>query len=443
MLLFSARSATSLVLSSCALLFAVAACSSSSPEGSGSSSGGSSGTAQNDGGPKPEEEGPLQPRAVCNTVAADSTTGQGCSGSGTGQELCPVASTTCGTGSCVYDTRLDNTFRFYCAPTCTVGGDQVCPLGFACAAPTASCAQGTAGLCARDAAWTCNAAIDTTGLRYFEGPTGDLFALKSLSGKATLSVLADKALRELTSWDEASASVIAVLPVGAARGLLITGEKEISFDTASATVAARQGARSYNQIFGTLADGSIAALETTGTIGFAALHKRGESGQWTEVGPTKKRIGRVLALRSGFLANTDGELSVSSDGETFTAIAAPPGATLKDAAFVAAGRSTEDFYLALAGHLHRFRKGSWVEEGPRGGAAVAGRSDLLRVSTKNVVAFHTWNGQSYSSFIANGTGCWRTNQVRDFELGTLAGESFFLSPGVSSRDKGLCQMPAK
>lgn len=440
---FTARSALSLVLSTCALAIAVAACSSSSEGPSASSSGGSSGATGGDGGAKPEEEGPLQPRAVCNTVAADTATGQGCSGSGSGQELCPVTSTTCGSGTCVYDTRLDNTFRFYCAPTCTVGGDQMCPLGFACAAPTASCAQGTAGLCARDAAWTCNAAIDTTGLRYFEGPTGDLFALKSLSGKATLSVLVDRSMRELGSWEEASASVVAVLPAAGNRGLLITGEKEVSFDTASATVAARQGARSYNQVFGTLADGSIAALEATGAIGFAALQKRSESGQWTEVGPTKKRLGRILALRTGFLANTDGELSISTDGETFTAIAAPPEATLKDASFVAAGRSPEDFYLALAGRLYRFRKGTWVVEGPRGGAPVAGRSDVLRVSTKNVVAFHTWNGQSYSSFVASGTGCFRTNQVRDFEQGTLAGESFFLAPGVSSRDKGLCQLPAK
>ncbi len=439
----SARGATALAFVACALCFSAAACSSTSDGPSGSSSGGSSGNPQGDGGAKPEEEGPLTPRAVCNTVAADGTTGQGCSGSGSGQELCPVASTTCGSGSCVYDTRLDNTFRFYCAPTCTVGGDAVCPLGFACAAPTASCAQGTAGLCARDAAWTCNAAIDTTGLRYFEGPTGDLFALKSLSGRATLSVLVDKALRELGSWDEASASVIAVLPAPGNRGLLITGEKEVSFDTASATVAARQGARSYNQVFGTLADGTIAALESTGSVSFAALQKRNDAGQWTEVGPTKKRVGRLVALRTGFLANTDGELSVSADGETFTTIASPPGATLKDATFVAAGRSTADFYLALAGHLYRFRKGTWVEEGPRGGAPVAGRADLLRVSVKDVVAFHTWNGQGYASFIANGAGCFRTNQVRDFEQGTLAGESFFLSPGVGSRDKGLCQMPAK
>jgi hypothetical protein len=298
-------------------------------------------------------------------------------------------------------------------------------------------------VCARDAAWTCNAAVDGTGLRYFEGPSGDLFALKGLSGKATLSVLSGKTLRELASWDEQSPSLVAVLPGSGTRGLLITNDKEVTFDTNTATVAARQAGRSYSLVFGTLADGTIAALDAAGGVGFAALLKRSDTGQWAEVGPTKKRLGRIVALRTGFLANTDGELSTSTDGETFTPIAAPPGAVLKDATVVAAGRSTEDFYLALSGRLYRFRKGTWVEEGARGAAPVAGRTDLLRVSTKNVVAFQTWNGQTYTTFVASGTSCWRTSQVRDFEQSTLAGETFFWSPDTSSRDRGLCQVPAK
>lgn len=430
------RFTTTILLASFSIF--TAACASS-----GSSSGGSTetnkpqspGDGSGTGTETPEPEKPLAAKAVCETIETDSSFGNSCSGTGSGQEVCAFDSTSCGANKCVYDTRKQGLFDFYCAPRCNAADTSVsCPLGYECITPTASCAGNAEdGVCTKRVDFGCEDAGDASGT-FLEGLDGALLVVKWTGTQGSLRQKTKTGWRTLTTWaDTASSGNLYGVARSDRRLLIVTSGTEILVDedgTAKATK--RTATTSYAPSVGVDASGEFVALEQASGA-YATVSRRGADGKWSEVGPTRKRIASLAVLGKGFVARCGEELCTSKDGESFETIAAPPDVALTDTTrFSAAGLSHEDFYLAVDGRLFHHRKGKWVEEGPRGQTPGSSTSssypDSVRVSSTGAVAFFTWEpgtyGSTYRTFTTtNGGECWKTTTENNLESATLVGDS--------------------
>lgn len=383
---------------------------------------------------QPQAEKPLTPRAICATVDTDASFGKSCSGTGRGEEVCAFTSSQCGANECVYDTRKADMFDFYCAPKCNAADKSLgCPLGYECVVPTASCAgPAVEGVCARSTGFACKDVGDATGT-FVEGLDGVLYVLSWSGSQGSLREKTASGWRTLTTWSETSTyNLLAGVARSGARLLIVTSGYEIVLEDGTAKATKRSTSTtstSYTPAVGVAADGSFVALEQANG-NYATLSKRAADGKWTEVGPTKKRIASLNVLGIGFVARCGKDLCTSADGESFDVLAAPPDVVITETSrFVASGPSHEDFYFAVDGRLFHQRKGKWVEEGPRGAApnpngSSSGYQDILRTSSTGAVAFYTWNGTSYTSYVAKADGeCWKTTTADNLNSATLVGDT--------------------
>lgn len=391
--------------------------------------GGESGNGETN---QPQPEKPLTARAVCETIETDTNFGRGCSGTGSGQEVCAFESTSCGANKCVYDTRKDGEFDFYCAPRCNAADTSIsCPLGYECITPTASCAVGAEdGVCTRRVDFGCKDAGDASGT-FVEGLDGTLLVLKwtGTQGSLRQKTSSSTGWKTLTTWSDSSSSGYLY---GVARSdrrlLIVTSGYEILVEDGTAKATKRAtGTTSYTPSVGVAADGSFVSLELTGS--YATVSRRADDGNWNEIGPTRKRIADLSILGKGFIARCGDELCTSADGEAFDTLAAPPDVTVTQTTrFTAAGSSNEDFYLATEGRLFHHRKGKWVEEGPRGqlpgSSTSSSYADKLKASSTGAVAFFTWNGSSYTTYTTTGASeCWKTTTENNLNSATLIGDA--------------------
>jgi hypothetical protein len=418
-------------------LIGTAACASSGTGGGGSpetdkpQSGNGTGTTD----PKqPPAEKPLTAKSVCETVETNANLGDGCSGTGSGQEVCALEDTSCGVNKCVYDTRNAGTYAFYCAPKCSTADPSVaCPLGYECVAPTSTCAgEAEDGVCAKRADFGCKDVGDAGGL-FVEGLDGELLVVKFSGTQGSLRQKTNTGWRTLTTWSDPSTSgVLRGVARSDERLLIVTNTNDILVENGAATATKRDTTTtSYAPVVGVAANGDFVLLETTSNS-YATLSRRGTDGKWSEVGPTRKRVASLSALGKGFLARCGEELCASADGEAFDPISAPPDVTITQVTtFAAAGRSYEDFFFAIEGRVFHYRKGKWVEEGPRGQAAGSSSSysDKLRVSSTGAVAFSTWNGTSYVTYSATDGGeCWKQTSENVLSSFTLVGNAMMWTP---------------
>lgn len=393
---------------------------------------------------QPAPEKPLTAKAVCETVETDTNFGKGCSGSGSGQEVCALEDYSCGANKCVYDTRKADTYDFYCAPRCNAADPSVsCPLGYDCVAPTASCAGNAEdGVCAKRVDFGCKDVGDASGT-FVEGLDGALLVLKWTGTQGSLRQKTNTGWRTLTTWSDTSSSgYLYGVARSAKRLLLVTSTTEILVEEGAAKATKRStSTTSYTPSVGVDAAGEFVSLELTSGA-YATVSRRGSDGKWNEVGPTRKRIASLAVLQKGFLARCGEDLCTSADGEAFEAIAAPPDVAITDTTrFTAGGVSHEDFFLAIEGRLFHHRKGKWVEEGPRGQYAGTSGSypDTLKVSATGAVTYLTYNGSSYTTYTSTTNGeCWKTTTENDLRSATLVGDALMWTTYGSSEN--LCSL---
>jgi hypothetical protein len=396
---------------------------------------------------------PLTPRAVCATVETGAAFGQGCSGAGSGDAVCALSDSRCGSDACVFDSRDDDTFALYCAPKCIVGDATRCPIGYECVEESSSCGATSkgGGVCARRADNGCDSRIEIRSGTFFEGPSGELYHLAADYGskRVTLSTRSGLMFDEVSSWDGSGGNIIALVR-NKDRLLLVTDDMEVLIEGGKATPRKRAGTSSSSSAYGVAKDGSFVSLQSTGgSESFAALSRRGDDGVWTELGPTRQRVSKIESLTSGFLAVCQKTLCSSADGEVFTPVTLPAGATLDDeSTYAAVGASVDDFYLTVGGGLWHQRRGAWVEEGPRGAAQAvdAGsypRPDLLRSFADGTVVFHTWNGKGYSTYVG-GDDCWSFSTGGNLDNTALV-KSADINAFVwaHSYERIFCSMPAR
>lgn len=443
------RFTTTILLAS--FLSVTAACASSASSTGGSTETNSPRAPGGAGAENPAPaERPLTAKAVCATVETDTSFGDGCSGTGSGQEVCALEDSSCGANTCVYETRKEGLFDFYCAPRCNAADASLsCPLGYECVAPAPSCAgDAQEGVCTKRVDYGCKDVGDASGT-FLEGLDGALLVIKWTGTQGTLRQKTNTGWRTLTTWSDTSSSASLY---GVARSenrlLIVTSGTEILVEDGVANAVERAATASYAATFGVDAKGEFVSLETSSSGQYATLSKRGADGKWSEVGPTRKRIASLAVLQKGFVARCGEELCMSADGEGFEPLLAPPDVTISEATrFKAAGISNEDFYLAIEGRLFHHRKGQWVEEGPRGQAPGASGSssyeDVLRVSSTGAVTFTTWNGSSthgsqFTTYTNTSDGeCWQTTPENDLRSATLVGDAFMWT---SYRDGDLCTL---
>ena len=380
---------------------------------------------------KPPPEKPLTAKQVCETVPTDTSLGNGCSGTGSGQEVCAFSSASCGADKCVYDTRKTGTFGFYCAPRCNAADTSVsCPLGYECVTPTSGCGgDAEDGVCAKRTDFGCKDVGDASGT-FVEGLDGALLVIKWTGTQGSLRQRTNTGWRTLTTWSDTSSSGYVY---GVARSdnrlLIVTSSTEILVEDGAATATKRSSTTtSYAPVVGVAANGEFVSLETTSNS-YATVSRRGADGKWNEVGPTRKRIASLSVLGKGFLARCGEDLCASTDGEAFEPISAPPDVAITETTrFTAAGLSHEDFFLAVEGRLFHHRKGKWVEEGPRGQdpSASSSYSDKLRVSATGTVAFSTYDSTTskYATYSTSSAGeCWKQTTELNLQSATLVGNS--------------------
>jgi hypothetical protein len=426
-------------------LIGTAACATSASNDNGSTetnkpqSPGTSSTPPN----QPPAEKPLTAKALCETVETDTSLGSGCSGTGSGQEVCALDDFSCGADKCVYDTRKADTYDFYCAPRCNAADTSVvCPLGYECVTPTPSCAGDSEdGVCARRVDFGCKDVGDASGT-FVEGLDGALLVLKWTGTQGSLRQRTNTGWRTLTTWsDTASSGYVYGVARSDNRVLIVTSGFEILVEDGTAKATKRTSTTSYTPSIGVAANGEFVSLELSSGA-YATVSRRGTDGRWTEVGPTRKRIASLAVLGKGFLARCGEDLCASADGETFDAIAAPPDMAITETTrFAAAGISQEDFYLTLEGRLFHHRKGKWVEEGPRGQYSSTSSSypDTLKVSATGAVSFMTWNGSRYTTYTSSTAGeCWKSTTENDLRSATLVGDALMWT--TYSSDGNLCTL---
>lgn len=439
---------TTILLASFSLITAACASSGSSGGGTTETDKPQSGTPGTPDPNKPPPEKPLTAKAVCETVPTDTSLGNSCSGTGSGQEVCAFASTTCGADKCVYDTRKTGEFGFYCAPRCNAADTAVaCPLGYECVTPTSSCAGNAEdGVCAKRVDFGCKDVGDVVGT-LVEGLDGALLAVKWTGTQGSLRQRTNTGWRTLTTWSDTSSSgYIYGVARTESRLLIVTSSTEILVEdgTATATKRSTSTTTSYAPVVGVAANGEFVSLETTSNS-YATVSRREADGKWKEVGPTRKRIASLSVLGKGFLARCGEDLCASTDGEAFEPISTPPDVAITETTrFTAAGVSHEDFFLAVDGRLFHHRKGKWVEEGPRGQDpnASSSYSDKLRVSSTGTVAFSTWNGSEYATYSTASEGeCWKQTTELNLQTATLVGDSLMWTTYGSSGD--LCTLGVK
>lgn len=434
----------------------LAACSSGESDGGGGG-GAAPGTPNATDSTNPstdEPEPPLTSRPVCKTVETGSAFSQGCSGSGSGDVVCAMTDAKCGSDSCVFDSRAEGSFSFYCAPRCTVGDATKCPLGYECVAESASCPGGGGeGVCAHREGFGCDprVKVERSG-RFFEGPGGELYHLggEYSPERATLSVRSGNTFKTVATWD-GDASIRALVRNGDSL-LVVTGNTEVLVKGGKATSKKRVNATSsYATAYGVAKDGSFVLLDGgSGTESFAALSKRADDGTWSELGPTRQRVKKITSLGTGFLAICQKTLCASIDGETFTPVQLPSDLSFDDeTTFAAAGASPDDFHLVVGGELYHHRKGAWVEEGPKGAKPGAdagsgyGRGDLLRSFADGTIVFHTWDGNGYATYVY-GDECWSVSPGGNLDntdlVKTANGNAFVWA---DYDDDQLCSTPAR
>ncbi len=435
------------------ILVVLAACSSGEDDSGGGGAAPNNPSAADPTSPSGEKpEAPLTARAVCPTVETGPSFAQGCSGTGSGDVVCTLNDSRCGSDSCVYDSRNGKTFSFYCSPKCTVGDATRCPLGYECVAESASCAGGGGeGVCALRSGSGCDPSVKIKSGRFFEGPGGELYNLAGQYSpeRATLSVRSGNTFKTVTTWD-GDATIRALVRNGDTL-LVVTASTEVVVSGGKATAQKRAASNSYATAYGVAKDGSFVLLDGgSGAESFAALMRRGDDGTWTELGPTRQRVAKIVGLGKGFLAVCQKSLCSSADGETFTPVSLPNGVTFDEkTTFAVTGLSTDDFHLAVGGGLYHHRKGAWVEEGPRGKkpGADAGsgsdRPDLLRSFADGTVVFHTWTGERYATYVY-GDECWTFSSGRNLDGADLVkGENGNAFVWSDSYDGELCSTPTR
>lgn len=445
------RFTTTILLAS--FLIGTAACASSASSGGGSTEtnkpqSGADGTGTDTN--KPPAEKPLTAKSVCETIETDANFGKGCSGTGSGQEVCALEDYSCGANKCVYDSRGDG-YAFYCAPRCNAADPSLaCPLGHECVTPTAGCGGDAAdGVCTRRVDYACKDVGDASGT-LVEGLDGALLVLKWTGTQGSLRQKTSSGWRTLTTWaDTASSGYVYGVARSDRQLLIVTSGTEILVDETGAKATKRASTTSYTPAIGVGADGGFVALELASGA-YATVSKRDAAGKWTEIGPTRKRIASLATLQKGFIARCGEDLCTSGDGEAFEPIASPPDVAITETTrFTAAGVSHEDFYLALDGRLFHHRKGKWVEEGPRGQPrGTSGSSsydDVLRVSSTGAVTFITYAGaastgygSAYTTYTTTTAGeCWKTTTASDLRSATLIGDALMWT---SSSYGDLCTL---
>ncbi len=392
--------------------------------------------------PTAPPEPPIGARPVCAAVAADAKTlGRGCSGTGYNDSVCVVsgASSSCGTNACIFDGRGESTFSLTCAPTCTVGSAEACPLGFECVDTTADCSGAKTGVCAPTA--TCAPGVKASQL--FEGAAGELYGLDFDGKTAKLFTKRNGVFPPVVTFDTTSSPSVSAVVRNGTRVLVVTSTHEILLENGKgvATPRAKPANGSYDGAFGVAADGRFVKLDQPNDS-FAALSRRNDDGTWTEVGPTRQRLKSVRAMGKGFLALCQGQLCASTDGESFTPVAPPPGVTFDEkTTWSAAGLAADDFYFTARGQLFRFKKGVWVEEGPRApelpATTSSGYADKLVVGANGTAAFHTWNGTSYTTYVSV-AGCWRVTPS-GYASSAIVGDAL----AYTNVESKLCTVPIR